>query len=269
MKLNQSKCHAMVSSRSSQLHRFKVGEQVIWESQHEKLLGVTIDNDLKFELHLSNICKKSSAKLTALGRLVKIIPMEKKKILMNSFIQSQFSYCPLVWMFYNKAFTKKINRIHERGLRMVYRDYESSFQELLLKDGSVCIHHRNIQLVAVEMYKVKHDLCPEIMKELFQFDENPESSNVFIRPRVYSVYKGEWSLRWFGPTVWDKMLPENYKKIENLENFKEDIKKWTPENCPCKTCKEFTHGVGYLNVVEYKKILILSVQIMSKLFSVD
>ena len=116
-------------------------------------------------------------------------------------------------MFYNKAFTKKIDRIHERGLRMVYRDYESSFQELLVKDGSVCIHHRNIQLVAIEMYKVKHDLCPEIMKDLFQFDENPQSSNDFVRPRVYSVYKGEWSLRWFGPSVWDNMLPENYKKI--------------------------------------------------------
>ena len=93
------------------------------------------------------------------------------------------------------------------------------------------------------MYKVKHDLCPGIMKDLFQFDENPQSSNDFVRPRVYSVYKGEWSLRWFGPSVWDNMLPENYKKIETLETFKEEIKKWTPENCPCKTCKEYTHGV--------------------------
>ena len=55
MKLNQTKCHAMVSSRSPELHWMKVGDQVIWESHHEKLLGITIDNDLKFDMHLSNI----------------------------------------------------------------------------------------------------------------------------------------------------------------------------------------------------------------------
>ena len=94
---------------------------------------------------------------------------EKKKILMCAFIESQFCYCPLVWMFcHSRKLNKRINKIHERGLRMVYEDYTSSFDELLKTDGSVTVHHRNIQLVAVEMFKVKNGFCPEIMKDLFQ-----------------------------------------------------------------------------------------------------
>ena len=129
MKLNQSKCHFMVSTRSREHYWIKVGDQVIWESNHEKLLGITLDKGLKFETHLLNICKKASAKLTVLGRLVKIIPMEKKKILVNSFIHSQFSYCPLVWMLYNNKLTRKIDRIHERGLRGLHKLFSGIFNK--------------------------------------------------------------------------------------------------------------------------------------------
>ena len=73
---------------------------------------------------------------------------------MSSFIQSQFSYCPLIWVFCNKKLTRKIDSIHERGLRMIYQDYDSTFNDLLTKNVSVSIHHRNIQIVANEMLKM-------------------------------------------------------------------------------------------------------------------
>ena len=101
----------------------QVGEQVIWESPEEKLLGVTIDNNFKFNTHLNDICKKAGAKVTALTRLAKIMPFKKKRTLMNAFIESQFSYCPLVWMFCSRTINNKINHIHERALRLVYLDY--------------------------------------------------------------------------------------------------------------------------------------------------
>ena len=86
----------------------KVGEQVIWESQEEKLLGVTIDKQFKFNSHLRSTCKKAGAKVTALNRLAKIMPFKKKRILMSSFIESQFSHCPLLLMFYSRALNNKI-----------------------------------------------------------------------------------------------------------------------------------------------------------------
>ena len=64
---------------------------------------------------------------------------------MKTFIESQFNYCPLVWMFHNRTINNKINRLHERALRLVYKDEKLSFQELLDKDGAVNIHERNLQ----------------------------------------------------------------------------------------------------------------------------
>ena len=248
MKSNKSKCHFIMPSNSPELFWIRVGEQVIWESQHEKLLGLELDKELKFHEHMKYICKKASAKITALARLIKVVPMQKKRVLFHSFVKSHFLNCPLVWMFnLSRTLNHRINRIHERGLRIVYEDYETSFDDLLKKDRSVRIHHRNVQLVAVVMFKVKNDLCPELMKCLFQLNPNPRAGQQTFRiPNVSSVYMGKLSLSYFGPVVWEKMLPDEYKTIESLPKFQEEIKKWVPD-CKCRLCEEWVEGVGKVN----------------------
>ena len=77
---------------------------------------------------------------------------------MKAFIESQFGYCPLVWMFCNRTLNARINRIHERALRIVYNDYDSSFVDLLARDNAFTIHHRNIQTLGIEIYKVINNL---------------------------------------------------------------------------------------------------------------
>ena len=153
MKLNQDKCHFMVTGNLNEHLYAKVGDEMIWESAEEKLLGVTIDKKLNFNTHLSTICKKASQKVTVLARIAKTLPFHKRRIILKTFIESQFSYCSLLWMFCSKRMNDKINHIHERGLRLIYNDYTASFNELLKKDKSVSIHHRNIHNVAIEMYK--------------------------------------------------------------------------------------------------------------------
>ena len=74
---------------------------------------------------------------------------------MKSFIEIQFGYCPLVWMFHGRKLNRKINHLHKRSLRIVYRDDISSFHELLEKDHSFTIHQKNIQSLAIELYKIK------------------------------------------------------------------------------------------------------------------
>ena len=94
MKPNQPKCHFLAPSLSPELLWIQVGEQIIWESRKERLLGVEVDKGLNFKDHVEIICKKAGAKVTALARLVRIVSQEKKKIFMTAFIESQFSYCP-------------------------------------------------------------------------------------------------------------------------------------------------------------------------------
>ena len=120
----------------------------------------------------------------------------KKRIIMNTFFKSQFNYCPLVWMCCNRSLNTKINRLHERCLRIVYNDKKSNFNELLVKDGSVSIHHQNLQKLAVEMFKASRGLTPEIVNELFQFREIPyELSLKFCGPKVWALVPNEMKQR--------------------------------------------------------------------------
>ena len=80
--------------------------------------------------------------------------VSKQRIIGKSFIESQFGYCPLIWMLHSRGLNNKINRIHEKALRITYNDKSSSYSELITKDRSVKIHHRNIRPFAIEIYKV-------------------------------------------------------------------------------------------------------------------
>ena len=133
--------------------------------------SLALDCKLKFNKYIEDICQKTSQKLNALARLAPYIGTTKERILMNVFFKSQFNYCQLVWMCYNRSLNTIINRLHERYLRIVYYNKKSNFNKLLVRDGSVSIHHQNLQKLAAEIFKVSIGLSLEIVDELFQFRE--------------------------------------------------------------------------------------------------
>ena len=94
-------------------------------------------------------------------RVSRFLNTDKLRILAKAFIESQFNYCPLVWMFHSRTANKKINRLQERTLRMVYKDKSLTYEQLLEK-GQVLHNSREkiCKKLAIEMYKVKHNLCP-------------------------------------------------------------------------------------------------------------
>ena len=165
MKLNDDKCHLMVCKKNNV--SVTLGNETIKESNSVELLGIKINADLNMNEHVTNLCKKANQKLHALARISKYLREDKLKILMKTFIQSQFNYCPLVWMFHNRTLNNKINKLHERALRIVYSNDELTFKELLEKDNSITIHQRNLQRLAIEMYKINNHLSPLPMQELF------------------------------------------------------------------------------------------------------
>ena len=222
------------------------------QSEEEKLLGVLIDSDLKFGKHLKALCKKVGIKITLLCKIAGFLEFLQKKLLFQIFIESQFSYCPLVWMFCSRKMNRRINALHERALRIIFNDYVSSFAELLKIDKSLTIHQRNIDKVAVEMFKVKNYICSEFIKEIFDTYEGPLTrlERDFQCPNTNKVFKGEMSFRSFGPIVWDEMLPSKYKSVGSLEEFKNSIKDWVPDNCRCRLCKDYEPGVGFVSTFE-------------------
>ena len=119
---------------------------------------------------------------------------------MKTFIESQFGYCPLIWMFCGRNFNNRINHLHERSLKIVYNDYESSFQELFELDNSVSVHHRNIRLLSIELFKVKNGLSNQIISELFDLrniEYNLRSQTDFSLGAVNTTNYGLRSLRYF------------------------------------------------------------------------
>ena len=100
-------------------------------------------------------------------------------------------------MFHSRALNNKINSIHERALRITYNDRTSTFEELLNKDNSVSIHHRNLQVLVTQLYQVKCNMAPEILNEVFQNRASSYNlrtkSSFAVRP-VHSVYHGTESL---------------------------------------------------------------------------
>ena len=127
-----------------------------------------MDSELKFEEHINKICNIVNKKLNALHRIGSHMSLDKEKMLLRAFNESQFSYCSLIWMFHSRTLNSKINRLHEKALRIVYGDYKSKFDDLLEKDSSFSIHHRNTQTLAVEIFKFLNRLSPQIMNEVFQ-----------------------------------------------------------------------------------------------------
>ena len=120
---------------------------------------------------------------------------------MKTFIESQFNYCPLVWMFHNRTLNDKINKLQERALRLVYKDDDLTFQQLLEKNKSFTIHERNLQKLAIEMYKVKNNLSPIPVQEIFKQRADVydfRNKRCWEVPRVQTVNFGIESLRYRG-----------------------------------------------------------------------
>ena len=84
-------------------------------------------------------------------------------------IQFQFNYCPLVWMFSLRQSNNLINKVHERGLRLAYRDETKEFQQILKEQNEITIHQKNLQVLVTEVYKFVNSIGPPIMNSLLQF----------------------------------------------------------------------------------------------------
>ena len=138
----------------------EIGNYTIDNSKCKKLLPVRIDVDLSFNNYISNLCKKASRKISALARsmarFTSFMRLGKRKLLTNSFFTSSFSYYPLIWMYQNRKNDRKINMLHEKCLRIIHNDRQSSFTELLNKGSSVLIHRTNIQRYAIKLLKDYH-----------------------------------------------------------------------------------------------------------------
>jgi len=214
MKLNQDKCHFIICGHKYEQTWIEIGNNKIWETNTVKLLGVDIDSKITLNEYVSSICKKVGNKIIITYRLLNILTLQQRRKIMKAFIDSQFNYCPLVWMCHSRTLNTRINKLQERALRIVYRDDNSTYQELLQKDNTVTVHQNRIHRLAIEMYKIINNISPKIITDLFQIKENTynlRSENCFQINFPKTVTYGTESIRNLGVNIWNSKHYNNLK----------------------------------------------------------
>ena len=156
MTANPHKFQAMIINRFGKMenrHEMYIDNKKITSEHSVKLLGIEIENQLKFDNHVSTLCRKAGSQLNAIGRLRKYIGFPEKKALIEAFVFSNFNYCPLVWHFTSMTSTNRIEPIQKRALRLLYNDYTSNYDSLLAKANKPSMELKRYRTLAWRFLK--------------------------------------------------------------------------------------------------------------------
>ena len=147
-------------------------------------------------------------------------------------------------MFCLRTSNNMITKIHERSLRIIPNDYSSDFNILLENNYDICNHHRNIQALLIEVFKMKNELAPPIMESILnkRFNTyNLRNFQEFATERKRTVWYGPETLSYRYPQP-----PENLKEMNSLNPFKRNINHWICRDCPCRLRKAYIQYLGFL-----------------------
>ena len=138
MIVNPGKFQAIILDKKKTNHTqetIKIANKAVKVKSSVKLLGVQIDAEINFNLHVANICRSAANQLN----------------LINSYFYSNFNYCPLVWMFSHAKSLKKAEALQKRALRFLYNDCNSPLEEILKKSGKVCMEVNRLRYLCIEI----------------------------------------------------------------------------------------------------------------------
>ena len=240
MKANPDKFQAICIGKKSHdnIDSFQVGQTNIKCDDNVTLLGINLDYMLKFDTHVSEICKKASQQLAVLKRLGRFLTKQGKLIIYNSFIASNFSYCPLAWHFCSVSSTNKLEKVQERALRFINNVYSSPINDLLKSTNTQPLHVRRLKQMACEVFKIVNKLSPEYINDLVNIKPstyNFRAERLAEVPRVNTTRYGLRSFRSEAARVWNS-LPNELRVAESYPQFRRMIRGWDGLGCKCPLC---------------------------------
>ena len=161
------------------------------------LLGINIDFMLRFDDHVTQICKKASKQLAVLKRIGRFLTKQGKMTIYSSFIVSNLNYCPLVWHFCSTSSTNKLEKIQERALRFINNDFTSSLQALLTSTNTAPLHVRRMNQMASEVYKIVNGIAPDYIKDLINIKKSSYNFRRENQASLSAVKSTRYGLRSF------------------------------------------------------------------------
>ena len=238
-KPNPGKFQFMISGANTDIkvNLFLDGNKI--EKSQVVLLTITIGDKLSFKTRTENICRKAKYKLHALQYIRKYLSTDKAKTLCNAFINSQFYYAPLIWVFAGKLLISRVQKIRFRSLQVVHNTYDTIYDELLSMDSDVSIHQRHLHFLVTEVFKSVNNLNPYFMRDYFKTIFSPydlRKVNTLLLPPAYSTCHGINSLLFRGNILWNN-LPKEIKESLSTEEFKKRRKEHGALPCSCVVCR--------------------------------
>jgi hypothetical protein len=219
--------------------RFIVSDIEITRDHTAKLLGILLDDQLKFDKHVKHLCTKASRQLGALVRIKHLISPQQRKLIYQCFVLSNLNFCPLLWHFCSMKSMRKLEKIQERALRFLLNDIKSDYNTLLSLSGFETLFLKRVHMFAIEVYKCIYDLNPSFMSSTFNIKHVPynfRDNSILTLPQINNVRYGKRSFKYFGAHVWNK-IPVEIKATSNLRTFKQLIRTWNGPKCQCNLCK--------------------------------
>lgn len=202
---------------------------------------MSVNSKLPFEPNLNTVQKKVSHELNARGRVSNYISQLKLAIIMKAFITSQFLHYPLILMCQRRKLKNRINNLDGRVLKLIFKSRKSTFERLLIREKSVSVHSKYLQILVKEIYKVQHGTTPAIMNKFF----NTKNSSSFETRNIKTVYDGPETIAYIGPKIWNLVL-QKIKDSDNFNIFKSNIDLIKPENCFCCLFKLYLSQIRFL-----------------------
>jgi hypothetical protein len=239
MQANPAKFQTIISHRNVRTFKeINIGSESLEPQKSVKLLGITFDVDLSFDMHTTDLCKKASRSLNVLKRFSRILNVSNKTKIFHTFVSSQFNYCPIIWHFCCKRKLKMIEKIQERALRFVFNDECTSYNDLLLRIKKDTMQTQRLKSILVFVYKCVHNLGPTYLNNLFHVKDshyNIRNDILVEQPKVNTVTHGINSIMYHGSKMWN-LLPRYIKVAPNVQKFKFLLKKFDKPLCLCFHC---------------------------------
>lgn len=223
MKANPDKYQTIIfGKRKANYETFKISGAQIVSTAQVKLLGIRIDENLSFREHASSVFKKAAKQVNAMMRLSKVLDRDTKRHVYHSFIYSNFTYCPAVWLICEKTCMNQLEKVNCRALRFLYDDFDSTYNELLAKGNHKSMSVLLMHSIATEVYKSLNGLSPDYMVNMFtrnNHDYNMRNRQGLIQPSFSTIKYGYSTFSYLGAKIWNR-LPNDVKESSSLSVFK-------------------------------------------------
>ena len=202
-------------------------------SKWKHFLSISIDSRPIFTDHISSCCAKAARQVNALSRISENFDLKCRKLIFQSFVLSNFTYCPIVWHFCGKQNNGEIEKVQERALRILYDDYESECNELLDKSGAISMLQFRMNCIILEVFKSIHNSSPWYIQDMFEIKKSSysmrDSSKLVLQPKRNTTAFGLRSFTYFGSKLWND-LPIDFKETTDFALFRDRLRHWDGPN---------------------------------------